>query len=657
MNRRHFVGATLAARHVVGGTAHATQPAQRARVYELHRKFVRPLFDSAGRWVGRSHPPGSRELLWNAMSFLGSPDTRTLGNTLVRQAIAAQRARGTREHFVDFSAAQILIDHPAEMDREVQTELRDFLWSHVKQDGERPILFLGYNANYPAMDTAYAALAGVALDFAPARRRGRSALDRVREYLTRRGLLSEYTSPTYSPISLLAFAEIAEHAGLVEERHLAEAIENRLWLDIATHWHDPTNVLAGPHARAYAVDTVGHLHQAHMVLYHVFGDRLWMTPIRNLFPPADGQVIHHDGDVPFMQVSNVWMASGTYHPRAEIAAILFEKPYPYRVSATSEFGSRRSPVVRIAAGNHRPAARTGEMFEYPAGDLVSTTYLAEDYSVGSATAQYGNGFQTDAFFVTFVRSKPARSLSDISTIFCRYLLNDDGPGAPWIDPERPGHTPSRVLLADAGRVRTIQKDNRVMVSYQAKGQLCGTFHSLRLAIVIPTFYRRIPKVTVGSRVVDGYPQSSTEAAIIWLEDEHLLAAFRPMFLTDHGRKQAISVDEQNGYLVISLYNYDGPPKTFEPAQLHETCNGFVAEIASRNEITPEAFRARVSSARLSDGVAPQGQRVADYRRDGVQLGLAYSMLSGGLKYAVVDGTPQRLPFFEAPGLTQALLNL
>jgi len=655
MRRREFccglAGVTLAApaSHDLQG-----QVARRLQVCELHRKSVAPLFDQEGRWLAKSPAPARRERLWNAMSLLAAEETRALGNAVLRRFLEMPRLR---DHFVHSATAQILFKDRGELEADVKTALTDLLFSSLKEDGAKPIRFMGYNDNFPAMDAAYAVIGGRALDYAPARQRGREALERARELLLRRGLLSEYTSATYSPVSLLCFAEVAESAEAVEERALAAAIENRIWLDIASHWHQPTNILAGAHSRAYMVDSVGHYHQAQMVLYHVYGEKLWMTPQHYMFPPAARQEIHHDGDVPFMQVSNVWMASGTYHPRPEIARLLFEKPSLYRVVATSEFGAARVPALRRGPEPKEQPQRTGEVFEYPSGELVATTYLTEDYGVGSSTAQFHNGYQTDAFFVNFRRAAPARSIEETSTIFCRYTSDQGGPGVPWVNPENPQSGSALYLFADEGRVRTVQKDNVVLVAYQAKGQIHGTYRSLRLTIVIPTFYRPLKRILVGETLVDRLPFVSAEPGIVWIDDGLLFAAFRPMMQTNHGRPHAIRIAEQNRYLTISLYNYEGPAREFTRLQLHETLNGFVAEVGSRSEGSFDAFWRRVLAGKLTDEIGAGGQRVADYRRDGVQLGLSYSLLYDGVKYILVDGQPQRRPVFEATLIDPGLLAL
>jgi hypothetical protein len=76
------------------------------------------------------------------------------------------------------------------------------------------------------------------------------ALQRLFEMLDPQGFMSEYTLPTYSPISMLC-AELVEHCPFDEAHELTVQCERRLWVEVATHWHPATCFLARPRSRAY----------------------------------------------------------------------------------------------------------------------------------------------------------------------------------------------------------------------------------------------------------------------------------------------------------------------------------------------------------------------------------------------------------------------
>jgi hypothetical protein len=553
-------------------------------------------------------------------------------------------------HFEYCGAAQLLAKSAGDLTVENRDRLAGLLRENFKAKGR--IRYIGVNDNFPAMDNVAACLGGELVDDAGARERGLEGLQELLALFKRRGLLSEYTSPTYTPITLLCFADIGEHCGGAEARRLAREIEYRVWLDLAAHFHGSTSTLAGPHSRAYTVDSVGHLNLFHMASYQAFGDRVWLNPAHFLFPPAEKQVIHHDGDLAFVQASAAWLAGGTYHPSREIERVMFDKPLPFRVSGTSEFGAAVGGVgavmVRAPDGEFKLSE---ELFEYPSGELVATTYLTEDYAVGSANVQFHDGIQTDTFFVNFRRAERPSSLKEISTIYCRYAANDDAPGRPWRDARNRNPKVEWItldLLGDAGRVRAVQKDGTVLAVYQSKAQFIDNYSALRLILAVPVFYRSMKRVALGDR--EGpLPLQSKAPAIVWLEDDYLFAAFRPLLLTNWGRSSAVSLREQNGFLTICFDNYEGPARQFTRKELLETLNGFVAEIGSRKEYGSFArFRERVLKGTVSDEIFEQ-QRSTRYSRPGVQLDIAHSLYFGGVKYMLVDGKPQPRPLFQATG--------
>jgi hypothetical protein len=638
MNRRDFLTGALALPLAASPLAYDEngQIKRREQINGLHQKFCAALFNSDGVWIGPPTEATPRIRLWHSMSLLDNPATREKANAIIRRCFTDRAKLADFSHFEYCASAQILTKQRDLLDPSNRRALTGVIKECFAR--QRPIYFRGYNDNFPAMENLAATLGGEMLDDREARQRGLDGMHRLLQLLTRRGLLSEYTSSTYTPITLLCYADIAEHSADVEAKRLASAIESRIWLDLASHFHNPTNILAGPHSRAYNVDSVGHLYQLHMLMYHVFGERVWLNPVKFLFPPVPKQVIHHDGDVAFMQASNVWVASGTYHPQPNVEELAFEKAMPFEITATSEFGAAEMPVQVRTNGKFE---KTSELFEYPCGELVSTSYLTQDYAVGSGTCQFHDGNQTDTFFVNFRRSEKPSSLKDISTIFARYATNGAGPGIPARDPRNEAGEASADLFFDSGRIRTVQKKNTVLAVYQSKAQFLDDYSVLRLVLVVPVFYRDMRRIGVGEHL----KVSSTDPETVWIEDDYLYAAFRPLLLTNYGRQNAVTVSRNNGYASISFYNYEGPPRRFTRKELLNTLNGFVAEIGSKAEYGSfDHFRSTVEAGRVEDVVEAE-QRITSYSRPGVRLDFCHSLYFGGIKYALVDGMPQdRTPF-------------
>jgi hypothetical protein len=609
-----------------------SQAARRKQIYALHQQQLGPLFDENGRWIGKSTPPIGRERLWNCLSLLTNPATREKANAILTRTFVERSTFPLFELFEWSASAQLLVKNSNDLNQENKERLQALVREALQL--KREIRFLGYNDNFPAMGNVIATLGGEQLDDQEEQRRGIEGMHRLLKLLGRRDFLSEYTSSTYCPVTMLCYADIAQYSRNEEARAMALEIERIVWMDIAAHFHPLTNILAGPHSRAYAVDSVGHMHQVQMMLYITFGDRLWMNPRRFVFPPVPGQVVHHDGDVPFMQASTVFISSGTYHPTGPIEHLLFDKAMPYSVSGTSEFGCAAESIWVRDINGGKPK-KVDEVFEYPAGDLVSTTYMTKDYAVGSTTAPFLDGNQTDTFFVNFRRAETPDSLKDVSTIFARYTVDEFGPGRPWTDPRNPGVEVTTSMLGEAGRVRTVQKKNTVLVAYRSKSQFVGEYRGLRLTIIVPTIYHPIQRVLFDGKVIQ-LPFRSATPGVVALHDDYFYCSFQPLVITDLGRSEAVRVEEANGFLSIHFVNYEGSARSFTRRQLLEISNGFVAEAGGREDYGSfENFERAHRDGEISDEVI-SAQRVVSYKRAGVSLALSYSVAFDGLKYASVD---------------------
>ena len=96
--------------------------------------------------------------------------------------------------------------------------------------------------------------------------------------LRRQAEMSEYNSPTYTALTLLFLALIAGYARGKEARALGLFLEQRLWLDVALHFHAPSGQFAGPHSRAYQDDSTGGFSALHTVLFASSEHDVFLAP-------------------------------------------------------------------------------------------------------------------------------------------------------------------------------------------------------------------------------------------------------------------------------------------------------------------------------------------------------------------------------------------
>jgi hypothetical protein len=598
------------------------QALRRAALLRLHRQHCYELYRDDGSFA----LPGDhnwRLYLWNALSlFDGEPIHIRRANAMLRQ-VAGQPAG----HFWSSAASSIA----ARFADRLEPDVRDMLWRRLATDtaAEAGQRFRGYNDNYPAMAAVAMLVGAPAVGEHRYRDEGLACLDSARQLLTRRGMLSEYASPTYSPITLTCLAEIVECSPDAAARRLARQLEARVWAEVASRFHPQTSFIAGPHSRAYLADMCAHCHNIHVICYLVFGRRAFVNPLTALFPPIPGQILHGNR-AEFTRGHIGWHATATYHLPRHIAALALQKRYPCVVEATSEqaafprnfFARERHPKTPLA--------------EFAAAAVHTHTYLDRDFATGVSDRPYLDGYQHTAFHLVYRRRAPARRLQDIGTVFARFLSGQ--------------HRPDRsAQLFDEGRTLCLGHGATALVLYHGKpnwGQ-CSPFPdlethpvgSLKVSVIVPCFWGQPDEIWLGERRVRPWTGSSEEPVSIFLRDGPLYLAIHPLLLTDYGRPAAVQLEVSDGFGLISLVNYAGKERPFSDVELMTCLNGFVAEAsAARHWRSFAAFRAFHRKPRIADVYVPDdGARRTRYEREGLELAMEISPVSDGVRYRAVNG--------------------
>ena len=121
----------------------------------------------------------------------------------------------------------------------------------------------------------------------------------------RHGCFTEYGSPTYYGIDLLALGLWQRgDAPEVLRQHGAE-LEAALWEDLARWWHAGLGNLCGPYSRAYGMDLGSYVSGLSLAL--------WCAGAPAPLPPLDGDLVPHGHDVcmaPFLEHVGVRVPSG-----------------------------------------------------------------------------------------------------------------------------------------------------------------------------------------------------------------------------------------------------------------------------------------------------------------------------------------------------------
>lgn len=588
--------------------------ARRAQLVVLVCHWCRERFDSNGRWIGTEKEPNTRGRFWLCFGLLqGEAGDVQLANAILDTteyalhvpARTEEEAEGNFDIFVNNHATQIVAVHHARLLPRVRRKLERWARLALRDypgDRQADYQFHGHNDNMPCKATMGLILGGEYFKNAKAVEHGLWNLRQLADLLTRRGLLSEYTSPTYAPFSLLNLTEIATHARNREARTLSAEALSRIWADVLGHYHGPTGMMGGPFSRAYTIDSTGHLSNLSILLWLTFGDVIFPNPVQEL-SRKKMRLVHHENDVTSVMGLCGWLSSGHYEPPIEWVDWAARRQYPFRLRATAERGD----------GGQASGAST----------VISTSYQEREFILGSSDAEeWSFG---ESVFLRYGRRLPARGIEEVRTLYSRYLIDDEKPS----DADH--------LLVNHGVTHCLQKDRIVVALSHPKMDLAGReLRSLRYSVIVPTHFGKVEKTLCSG----GH---------FYIQDGPLYIALRPLNASVWGGGSKPRTRQHSHYLEISFPNYSGPARRFSEEELGQTMNGMVMMIGLRREESFSTFQRRMEQAELQDAFS-FGCRTVRYRLGKNEFGLSYGLRSNGVRYATINGRVLPTDPWQADGL-------
>ncbi|MBI4023907.1 MAG: hypothetical protein HY360_02940 [Verrucomicrobia bacterium] len=620
---------------------------------ERARQAARTYFDATGRCVvseieefdsdHQVHDPVPfhlRERVNCALAFLGgAPEDVAFGNAILSQIV------WTSCGFTALTVVRILRAYPDRLSNAIDRRLRDYLAPKLGEVQSADNGFLGMNDNFPSMDTCVLVLGGEILGDARAVQAGVDNLYALRDLLGRRGFSSEYNSPTYAAVTLCALDDLANHARHAEARSLARQASERMWLDVAAHWHPALSFQAGPYSRAYHHDSIAlGLSLTSLVMWITFGDAVFLNPTKVLFDNAWRNHPVKPQMLPWWHALSCGFATTVHSIPDYISRLVMAKTFPYRVGGTTECGSFHDGDYRRTAEGaciHVP----GACADFGANAAQIQTYMEPDFAVGTASRGLLCGSQTDLFHVLYRLRSDAASWADLRALFARYLVNDT-------QPEGPG---DRGMLYNCGNGFAVQDDRRALVLYYPKGNLRHKVRSLKLSLVLQEMTSRIEEIWIGDRKLSDGDGEADQADWVILRDGPMLLAFLPLAATNLGRKVVIRSTQENKYRVISFYNYEGAARDFQMHELQVVPNGFIFEASTlREHKDVPAFLRDLRKAEVSDSTVLEARRVR-YLRDGRELFLWMDAARQTIQAATVNGRPPEAAPLRVDGVEGATI--
>lgn len=406
--------------------------------------------------------------------------------------------------------------------------------------------------------------------------RGRKKFNEWIAFTNQSGGPYEYNSLPYTAVAIEVLSTLQKLTRQEDVRVKAGVLLARVSLGAALRAHPPTERWAGPYSRAYHNSVVGRGHAYLLDEKEIKTLRQWTE----------------DGTMP------TWTGS-----------LLSGKTIPDEIKET-----------------------TGR-----ADGIAISTYKAPHYSWGIASRDLTNqanryiANQSNVFALHYTRPEDALA----GSIYIRYLLDNK-----WL-----GYFSAGIgrgtdgILPDEGHFQGVQDENRAIGLYVPKHLNALEHHSSAKAVVATARWDdQRDQVWVNDRMITQLPDTVREQnATFVLATGDILLAIKPFTLTNLGTSDQLIVKKtEDNTLVLEMYNYQGPIKTFWelawPGTFYQgqpRC-GFYAEVAERTAYPTGADFARmVNSGTVTDEMPPRvtytGQEnlpwEVSYARAGRALGM------------------------------------
>ena len=584
--------------------------------------------------------PDRRITYWILPALLAAADPAV--KALALKLYADDPCWGEWNIFTTSSIASNLMRERAHLTPELIARSEEHLARFAKVDGGRKpcsgandYMFHGANDNMPAMATRTLVFAGELLGRQDLLDHGLFLLETLCANFQRRGLLSEYNSSTYTPITLVSLMDIAECAKNQEAREMAEACANRVLLDLVAHWHLGMGAPSGSSSRCYLPDHTLTLSTQNALMWYL-GFPGVIDPIKALTGDYDGP-LHHGPDNAFMTAQFVECFSPDFS-RVRPGIVEFacqERAYPYEVRATLD--AMKTTAVQT---------RTWQQPEWALGTASTEMWATQS---GQHVTLRG----------TLLR---AADSADWRSRVALWHYLQSGP-LDWGDVIAPPHNyrPAPTTHAgDYGQYHVIQDKGSAMVLGNLGSALIGKeVDTLKLVIIASIFGQLPDEMRVNETPLTEWAGEATAVDWHFLRFGTVFVGLRAAGMCE---ERALPVRRvlKDGYLRLELPAIAGEKRLVTPELRRDLDYAYVLEMASAAECDFAQFRAQCRAARWECFNA--FYRNSRYQGRHGELHIVDSVYSEkeraeGVRFMAVDGEVESVTRFSATGLDPKLLEL
>jgi len=433
----------------------------------------------------------------------------------------------------------------------------------------------------------------------------------------RQAEMSEYNSLTYTALDLTFLALIAQYALRREAASLARFLEEALWVNVAMHYHAPSQQFAGPHSRSYFEDSCGGYSVLHCALLAASGKRIFLDPSLSVR-------FDHPSDL----LQNALTAITPFHMPERAKVIAWEKPFPYAFRMTTygesyHENSRRDSALRTSddrSSVDRPFAFDEEV--YPGGWTDLTTYMTREYALGSAARPYVNAGHSDSVMLRIRRSEEISHISDFRSAFTRGVYNGALPGVSNFC-----HTSSSSVdasyLTEEGRCATYQHENRLIASYTPKRIGHRGVESYRTDLMF-SYAAPFDLLMIDGTPVDALPANVPADSRICICDHHSYILLIPLPPSPSIAKTPVLLTVWRDFFLVSSYNYEGPAQDFTREEVNNWRSGYFLEVWGKDDFSDwESFLNHARHVSVEEIVDGRGTRRIVARSSGTVMEFHY----------------------------------
>lgn len=610
--------------------------ARRAAYFRFVRGKAPLFFDADGTYRLHIDPDG-RIAFWIFPALIDTDDPAEREFALrVLQASTCWKGWNI---FTTSSIASICVREQARLTPTLRQWCEEHLDRFACVDGGRQpsscandYMFHGYNDNMPAMATRTLVLAGDVLDRADLTDRGLFFLETLGAHFERRGLLSEYASSTYTPITLTALMDVAELTTNAEAAELAAACANRILLDVFCHWHPLLGTPTGAASRAYLADATVTLTNTNALMWYLTGSPRALDPIDALTEPLYGGPIHHGPDPAFChaQFCEFFVPDYTRVRPAVGAFAGLERCFPFEVRATTDAG--RTAEIRTLDVQHRLwslGTASKEMWAESAGQHLTCRAV-------------------------IARHSPPRTWRDRVGMW--HVLQEGTHELAAPESSYNGTTYMAQHVLDHGRSHTAQIHGTAMILGHLGTRLDNrVVDRLKWVFAFSTWGRAPDDVAIDATAVEQWDGQAVSATWHFLRFGDVYIGLRPAGMLN-GRALPVRRTVHNGFHCIEVPIIEGTPTRVDGEFRKWLDLAGVLEIADAGEAGDfDSFRRQCLACEWQ--CFHCFYRNSRYRGRHGELQIVDSIEPDDIRFTAIDGRLATAPKFEATGLDPSALEL